>query len=317
MHQDPFNCLTQLNLPNAEAQFYSLPSLKVEGSTPLEKLPFSIRVLLEQALRNVDDFQVNQEDVRALACWKAGTKSEQEIPFKPTRVILQDFTGVPAVVDLAAMRSAMIELGGNPDLINPRVPVDLIIDHSVQVDVSASPDAVQKNMEIEFERNRERYQFLKWGQQSFEQFRVFPPGVGIVHQVNLEHVAQVVQMRDGLCFPDTLVGTDSHTTMVNGLGVMGLGSRRNRGRISDAWPACFDVDSGSGWLSPLRAVTGRGDGDRPGSEDCRDVASERSGREIRRVFRDRTFCPASCGPSHRGQHGSGIWCNYGIFPDRF
>ncbi len=223
MHQDPFNCLTQLNLPNAEAQFYSLPSLKVEGSTPLEKLPFSIRVLLEQALRNVDDFQVNQEDVRALACWKAGTKSEQEIPFKPTRVILQDFTGVPAVVDLAAMRSAMIELGGNPDLINPRVPVDLIIDHSVQVDVSASPDAVQKNMEIEFERNRERYQFLKWGQQSFEQFRVFPPGVGIVHQVNLEHVAQVVQMRDGLCFPDTLVGTDSHTTMVNGLGVMGWG----------------------------------------------------------------------------------------------
>ena len=223
MHQDPFNCLTQLNLPNAEAQFYSLPSLKVEGSTPLEKLPFSIRVLLEQALRNVDDFQVNQEDVRALACWKSGTKSEQEIPFKPTRVILQDFTGVPAVVDLAAMRSAMIELGGNPDLINPRVPVDLIIDHSVQVDVSASPDAVQKNMEIEFERNRERYQFLKWGQQSFEQFRVFPPGVGIVHQVNLEHVAQVVQMRDGLCFPDTLVGTDSHTTMVNGLGVMGWG----------------------------------------------------------------------------------------------
>ena len=223
MHQDPFNCLTQLNLPNAEAQYYSLPSLKVEGSTPLEKLPFSIRVLLEQALRNVDDFQVNQEDVRALACWKAGTKSEQEIPFKPTRVILQDFTGVPAVVDLAAMRSAMIELGGNPDLINPRVPVDLIIDHSVQVDVSASPDAVQKNMEIEFERNRERYQFLKWGQQSFEQFRVFPPGVGIVHQVNLEHVAQVVQMRDGLCFPDTLVGTDSHTTMVNGLGVMGWG----------------------------------------------------------------------------------------------
>ncbi len=223
MHQDPFNCLTQLNLPNAEAQYYSLPSLKVEGSSPLEKLPFSIRVLLEQALRNVDDFQVNQEDVRALACWKAGIKSEQEIPFKPTRVILQDFTGVPAVVDLAAMRSAMIELGGNPDLINPRVPVDLIIDHSVQVDVSASPDAVQKNMEIEFERNRERYQFLKWGQQSFEQFRVFPPGVGIVHQVNLEHVAQVVQMRDGLCFPDTLVGTDSHTTMVNGLGVMGWG----------------------------------------------------------------------------------------------
>lgn len=223
MHQDPFNCLTQLNLPNAEAHFYSLPSLKVEESTPLEKLPFSIRVLLEQALRNVDDFQVNQEDVRALACWKAGAKSEQEIPFKPTRVILQDFTGVPAVVDLAAMRSAMIELGGNPDLINPRVPVDLIIDHSVQVDVSASSDAVQKNMEIEFERNRERYQFLKWGQQSFEQFRVFPPGVGIVHQVNLEHVARVVQMRDGLCFPDTLVGTDSHTTMVNGLGVMGWG----------------------------------------------------------------------------------------------
>ncbi len=223
VYQNSFNCLTQLDLPNVEAQFYKLPSLRVEGSTPLEKLPFSIRVLLEQALRNVDGFQVNEEDVKALACWKAGVKSEREIPFKPTRVILQDFTGVPAVVDLAAMRSAMIELGGNPDLINPRVPVDLIIDHSVQVDVSASPDAVQKNMEIEFERNRERYQFLKWGQQAFEQFGVFPPGVGIVHQVNLEHVAQVVHLRDGLCFPDTLVGTDSHTTMVNGLGVMGWG----------------------------------------------------------------------------------------------
>ncbi|MDP7317163.1 MAG: aconitate hydratase AcnA, partial [SAR324 cluster bacterium] len=149
--------------------------------------------------------------------------SDKEIPHKPTRVLLQDFTGVPAVVDLASLRSAMAEMGGDPEVINPRVPVDLVIDHSVQVDHSGSADALEKNMAIEFERNRERYEFLKWGQSAFQQFRAFPPGVGIVHQVNLEHIASVVQEHDGVCFPDTVVGTDSHTTMINGLGVMGWG----------------------------------------------------------------------------------------------
>ena len=212
-----------MSFEKQNSEFYSLSSLDLKEATPLAKLPFTIRVLLEQVLRNADGFQVTEEDVKTLACWKHNRKSGKEIPFKPTRVILQDFTGVPAVVDLAAMRSAMIKLGGDPSLINPRVPVDLVIDHSVQVDVSAKPDAMQRNMEIEFQRNRERYQFLKWGQQAFKQFRLFPPGVGIVHQINLEHIAQVVHLRDGVCFPDTLVGTDSHTTMVNGLGVMGWG----------------------------------------------------------------------------------------------
>ncbi|MDP7463505.1 MAG: aconitate hydratase AcnA, partial [SAR324 cluster bacterium] len=188
----------------------------------ISRLPVSMKILLEQALRNHDEFQVLEEHVRMLAHWD-GSKSDKEIPHKPTRVLLQDFTGVPAVVDLASLRSAMAEMGGDPEVINPRVPVDLVIDHSVQVDHSGSADALEKNMAIEFERNRERYEFLKWGQSAFQQFRAFPPGVGIVHQVNLEHIASVVQEHDGVCFPDTVVGTDSHTTMINGLGVMGWG----------------------------------------------------------------------------------------------
>ncbi|GIT03048.1 MAG: hypothetical protein CM1200mP28_03070 [Deltaproteobacteria bacterium] len=158
-----------------------------------------------------------------LAKWNASENSSEEIPYRPTRVILQDFTGVPAVVDLAALRSAVVEMEGDPAVINPRVPVDLVIDHSIQVDVFGSSDALKNNMDIEFKRNRERYEFLKWGKQAFDNFNVYPPGVGIVHQVNLEKLANVVQFRNGVCFPDTLVGTDSHTTMINGLGVMGWG----------------------------------------------------------------------------------------------
>ncbi len=223
MNNDNFGCRTEFDDGGSGSVIYSLEKLQNQGVGQVDHLPFSLRVLLEQALRNVDGFQVQEDDVAALAGWRPGEKSGKEIPFKPTRVILQDFTGVPAVVDLAAMRSAMIELGGDPALINPRVPVDLVIDHSVQVDVSGSTEALERNMAIEFERNRERYQFLKWGSQAFEQFSVFPPGVGIVHQVNLEYASQVVHLREGVCFPDTLVGTDSHTTMVNGLGVMGWG----------------------------------------------------------------------------------------------
>ena len=200
-----------------------MEKLQKDGIGPVDSLPFSIRILLEQALRNVDDFQVRPEDVTALANWNANKKSSKEIPFKPTRVILQDFTGVPAVVDLASLRSAMVAMNGDPSVINPRVPVDLVIDHSIQVDFFGSSGALNKNMEIEFRRNRERYEFLKWGKQAFENFNVYPPGVGIVHQVNLETAASVVQSRDGVCFPDTVVGTDSHTTMINGLGVMGWG----------------------------------------------------------------------------------------------
>ncbi len=223
MSDNQFGC--RINFENDEGKtvLYSLEKLQKDGIGPVDSLPFSIRILLEQVLRNVDDFQVCAEDVTALANWNASEKSTKEIPYKPTRVILQDLTGIPALVDLAALRTAMVTMNGDPGVINPRVPVDLVIDHSIQVDAFGSSDALKKNMEIEFKRNRERYEFLKWGKQAFDNFNVYPPGVGIVHQVNLETVATVVQSRNGVCFPDTLVGTDSHTTMINGMGVMGWG----------------------------------------------------------------------------------------------
>ncbi len=223
MSDNQFGCRVDFESGEGKSALYSLEKLQKDGIGPVDSLPFSIRILLEQALRNVDDFQVRPEDVTALANWNANKKSPKEIPFKPTRVILQDFTGVPAVVDLASLRSAMVAMNGDPSVINPRVPVDLVIDHSIQVDFFGSSGALNKNMEIEFRRNRERYEFLKWGKQAFDNFNVYPPGVGIVHQVNLETAASVVQSRDGVCFPDTVVGTDSHTTMINGLGVMGWG----------------------------------------------------------------------------------------------
>jgi len=193
----------------------------------LERLPFSIRIMLESTLRQCNEIEITRQDVINLANWKARQAERPALPFQPARVIMQDFTGVPAVVDLAAMRSAMARLGGDPKKINPLVPVDLVIDHSVQVDFFASSDALMRNADLEFQRNRERYEFLHWGQRAFDNFRVVPPATGIVHQVNLEYLAQVVMAREEngrrLAFPDTLVGTDSHTTMINGLGVVGWG----------------------------------------------------------------------------------------------
>ena len=189
----------------------------------IETLPFSIRVLLEACLRNVDGFIVNEEHVAEVAGWNAAKPKDVEIPFMPGRVVLQDFTGVPAVVDLAALREAMVRMGGDPKKINPLVQCDLVIDHSVQVDQFATEGALQGNIDIEFERNIERYQFLKWGQKAFQNFRVVPPSIGIVHQVNLEYLATVVLTKNGIAYPDSLVGTDSHTTMINGLGVVGWG----------------------------------------------------------------------------------------------
>src|SRR5205085_689819 len=183
----------------------------------------SIRIVLESVLRNYDEKTIEEADVRALANWAANGERTDEIPFVVARVLLQDFTGVPLLVDLAAMRSAVARMGRDPKLIEPLVPVDLVIDHSVQVDFWSSPDALRLNMETEFRRNRSRYQFLKWGTQAFNSFRVIPPGIGICHQVNLEYLAKGVIERDGVYYPDTLVGTDSHTTMINGLGVVGWG----------------------------------------------------------------------------------------------
>jgi len=214
-------------LPGGSISYYRLAKLKEDGIADIEKLPFSIRILLEALLRTCDGQVISREDVVNLARWQAQSSSRTELPFKPGRVILQDFTGVPVVVDLASLRSAMARYGGDPSRINPVVPVDLVIDHSVQVDTYGSSAALLINAEREFERNRERYEFLKWGQEAFDNFRVVPPATGIVHQVNLEYLGQVVMTKsDGdivTAFPDTLVGTDSHTTMINGLGVVGWG----------------------------------------------------------------------------------------------
>ena len=204
--------------------FYSLPQLEAEGIAKVSCLPISIRIVLESVLRNFDEgVKVSEENIRRLAGWGANADRTEEVPFVVARVILQDFTGVPLLVDLAAMRSAVERLGRDVSVIEPLVPVDLVIDHSVQVDYAGSEMAYQKNMEIEFRRNEQRYRFLKWGTQAFNGFRVVPPGIGIVHQVNLEYLAKGVFERDGVYFPDTLVGTDSHTTMINGLGIVGWG----------------------------------------------------------------------------------------------
>ena len=222
-----FGARTAFQTPAGSAYFYQLAKLEEQGLGKISRLPFSIKVLLESLLRNCDGFVVREQDVANLAKWDAKASSQVEIPFKPARVVLQDFTGVPALVDLAAMRSAMQRLGGDPKKIEPLIPADLVVDHSVQVDRFASADALARNMEIEFDRNRERYEFLKWGQNAFEKFQVVPPGVGIVHQVNLEYLAKGIfsVKEDGknVFYPDSLVGTDSHTTMINGLGIVGWG----------------------------------------------------------------------------------------------
>jgi len=224
---DPFSALDTIDTPRGAVRFYRLSRLDELGLTKVAELPYSIRVLLEAVLRNCDEQVVTASDVRNLAAWQPSVTDAVEVPFKPARVVLQDFTGVPAVVDLAAMRDAMHRLGGDPKKINPLIPVDLVIDHSVQVDRFASKAALAENVEFEYQRNRERYEFLRWGQDAFDNFRVVPPAVGIVHQVNLEFLAKCVFVRDTpqgpVALPDTLVGTDSHTTMINGLGVLGWG----------------------------------------------------------------------------------------------
>ncbi|MBO53960.1 MAG: aconitate hydratase AcnA [Euryarchaeota archaeon] len=220
----PFDALSEFETSDgSNSRFANIGALDKAGICNIAKLPVSIRILLESALRKCDGFLVTEEDVVRIASWSP-EMSPSEIPFSPSRVILQDFTGVPAVVDIAALRDAMVEMGGDPERVNPQVPVDLVVDHSVQVDVSGLfPDARERNLEMEYKRNLERYEFLKWGQQSLDNFRAVPPGRGIVHQVNLEWIASVAREEEGIWIPDTLVGTDSHTTMINGLGVLGWG----------------------------------------------------------------------------------------------
>ncbi len=206
-----------------KGKFYSLPALEKAGIGRISRLPVSIRIVLESVLRNFDGKKVTEEHVRQLAAWAPNASRTDEIPFVVARIVLQDFTGVPLLADLAAMRGVAAKMGKNPKVIEPLVPVDLVVDHSVQIDHYGTKDALDLNMKLEFQRNKERYQFMKWGMQAFDTFKVVPPGVGIVHQVNLEYLARGVHAKDGVYYPDTLVGTDSHTTMINGIGVVGWG----------------------------------------------------------------------------------------------
>ena len=224
MTHNPFNTLSEFQRGDgSRAQFHSLPALEAAGLGAISRLPVSLRIVLESVLRHCDGNKVTEQHVRQLANWQPNASRNEEIPFTVSRVLLQDFTGVPLLADLAAMRSTAADRGRNPGLIEPLVPVDMVVDHSVQVDIFNQPDAVERNMALEFERNRERYQFLKWGMQAFKTFKVVPPGFGIVHQVNMEYLAHGVMEKDGLVHPDTLVGTDSHTTMINGLGIVAWG----------------------------------------------------------------------------------------------
>jgi aconitate hydratase len=241
MSVNSFGAQATLAVGGDSYEFFRLDA--VDGS---DLLPYSLKILLENLLRTEDGVNITADDVRALAGWGPDAEPSREIQFKPARVIMQDFTGVPCVVDLATMREAMAEMGGDPARINPLAPAEMVIDHSVIADVFGTADAFVRNVEIEYGRNRERYQFLRWGQTAFDDFKVVPPGTGIVHQVNIEHLARVVFSRevDGTryAYPDTCVGTDSHTTMVNGLGVVGWGWR-DRGGGGDVGSAGVDADS--------------------------------------------------------------------------
>ena len=224
MSHNLHNSLKTFNTSKGQSlSYYSLPALEAAGVGPISRLPVSIRIVLESVLRNCDGKKVTEEHVRQLANWAPTAERVDEIPFVLARVVLQDFTGVPLLADLAAMRNVAQTLGKDPKRIEPLVPVDLVVDHSVMIDHFGQKDSLDLNMKLEFERNEERYQFMKWGMQAFDTFKVVPPGIGIVHQVNLEYLARGVHQRKGVCFPDTLVGTDSHTTMINGIGVVGWG----------------------------------------------------------------------------------------------
>ena len=298
---------TRRSLPDGRGghvDLYSLRALEASGYPGVGRLPYSLKILLENMLRREDGRAVTAADIEALARWTPGIR--KEIAFMPARVLLQDFTGVPAVVDLAAMRDGVARLGGDPARVNPLQPAELVIDHSVQVDHFGAADAFELNARLEFSRNRERYAFLKWGQDAFRNFKVVPPDTGIVHQVNIEYLARVVcsdaNGGNPLAYPDTLVGTDSHTTMVNGLGVVGWGRGRHRSGGGDARPADLDAHPGRHRLPPGR-LAARGDhGDRPGAHDHRAAASARRGREVRRVLRAGARFADARGPGHARQH---------------
>ena len=298
---DSFKCLRPLKVGSKTYAYYSLPVAEKNGLKGISRLPFSLKVLLENLLRNEDGRTVTKEDIQAVAQWLKTKTSDREIAFRPARVLMQDFTGVPAVVDLAAMRDAMKMLGGDPKKINPLVPVDLVIDHSVVVNYFGSNTAFKKNVEEEYKQNQERYRFLKWAQRSFEDFRVVPPGTGICHQVNLEYLSQTVwTAKTKIKFADKVDGERArlsghagrhrfaHHDGERAFGAR-LGRRRHRGRGRHARPALFDAAAGSDRRALQRQAQGRRHRDRSGADRDADAAQARRGRQIRRVFRARAW----------------------------
>ena len=303
-----------LTVGSQTVAYYSIPAAEAAGLGAFSNLPASLKVVLENMLRFEDGKTVSVDDIRAFGEWGAnGGKNPREIAYRPARVLMQDFTGVPAVVDLAAMRDGIVALGGDAEKINPLNPVDLVIDHSVMIDEFGNPRAFQMNVDREYERNMERYTFLKWGQSAFDKFRVVPPGTGICHQVNLEYLSQAVwtdtdQAGETVAYPDTLVGTDSHTTMVNGLAVLGWGV----GGIE----ADLDADPRG-----RRFRTDRPDGrghhrHRPGAEGGRDASEKRRRRQIRRILRQGSGPSAAGRPCDHRQHGARIRRDLRLLPGR-
>ncbi len=285
----------------------------VEGS---ESLPYSLKVLLENLLRTEDGANITADHIRALGGWDENAEPDTEIQFTPARVIMQDFTGVPCVVDLATMREAVAELGGDATKINPLAPAELVIDHSVIIDVFGRADAFERNVALEYERNEERYKFLRWGQTAFDDFKVVPPGTGIVHQVNIEHLARTVMVRDGVAYPDTCVGTDSHTTMVNGLGVLGWGVGGIEAEAAMlGQPVSMLIPRVVGFKLSGSIPSGR-HRHRRRAHDHRDAAQARCRRQVRRVLRRGRLRRAAGQPRHDRQHEPRVRLHLRDLPDR-
>ena len=313
---DSFKCLRPLKVGSKTYAYYSLPAAERNGLKGISRLPFSLKVLLENLLRNEDGRSVSKEDIQAVAQWLKTKTSDRELAFRPARVLMQDFTGVPAVVDLAAMRDAMEHLGGDPKKINPLVPVDLVIDHSVAVNFFAHRDSFKKNVEEEYKQNQERYRFLKWAQSSFEDFRVVPPGTGICHQVNLEYLSRTVWSTKGQDRVRRQGQDRRDRTRLSGhagrhrfahhdgqrpVGTR-LGRRRHRGRGRDAWPTLFDGLAGSDRRAIERQAQGGHHCDRSGPHCDADAAQARRSRQIRRIFRARARVADDRRPRHDRQH---------------
>ena len=283
-----FDSLQNFTFGNGKTgQLYSLPALEKAEVGPISKLPVSLRIVLESVLRNYDNKRVREADICELANWQPNAGRTAEIPFVVARVVLQDFTGVPLLVDLAAMRSTVSRMGRDTGMIEPLVPVDLVVDHSVQVDYSEVSNALQLNMEMEFKRNRARYQFLKWGMQAFNGFSVVPPGIGIVHQVNLEYLAKGVLNKEDVYYPDTLVGTDSHTTMINGLGIVGWGVGGIEAEAGMLGQPVYFLTPGRGRCQPHGFAPSRRYGHRPGTDPDGNAARGQSRRQVRGISRRR------------------------------